>query len=156
MTFRIRGLSPEPFRHLYGLSDAALAGHGARRVIAEESHGYPDRIEMRDARAGEKLLLVNYEHHAVATPYRSSYAIYVLEGAEEAYDRTDEIPDVLARRLIALRGFSEDGTLLTADVMNGSELRPAIADFFANPAVSYLHAHNAKAGCYAGRIDRMK
>ncbi len=155
MTFRIRGLSPEPFRHLYGLSDDALASHGARRVTADASHGFPDRIEMRDARVGETLLLVNHEHHAVATPYRSSYAIYVLEGSEKTYDRVDEIPEVLARRLISLRGFSADGTLLSADVINGTELRPAIATFFKNPAISYLHAHNAKAGCYAGRIDRV-
>src|SRR5262245_59414798 len=99
MSFRIRGLSPEPFRSLYGLSDEELASHGARRVTANADHGFPDRIEMRDAKAGETLLLVNHEHHAVATPYRSSYAIYVLEGSEAAYDRVDEIPEVLARRL---------------------------------------------------------
>ena len=34
MTFRITGLSPEPFRPLFGLSDAQLAARGARRTIA--------------------------------------------------------------------------------------------------------------------------
>ena len=29
-----------------------------------------------------------------------------------------------------------------------------IQRFFANPDVDYIHAHNARRGCYAGRIDR--
>jgi len=31
MSFRITGLSAEPFRHLYGLSDQELARHGVMR-----------------------------------------------------------------------------------------------------------------------------
>ena len=59
MSFRITGLSPEPFRHLYGLSDQELARHGVRRCIADKNHGFPDRVEMRDASVGEKLLLLS-------------------------------------------------------------------------------------------------
>ena len=51
MSFRIRGLSPEPFRHLYGLTDAELAAAGARRMICDLKPGYPDRIELRDLNA---------------------------------------------------------------------------------------------------------
>jgi hypothetical protein len=28
------------------------------------------------------------------------------------------------------------------------------ARFFADPAITYLHAHNAQPGCFAARIDR--
>ncbi len=154
MSFRISGLSPDPFRHLYGLSDEALAGYGSKRYVAHESPGFPDRIEMRDAKVGESLLLINYEHHAVNSPYRSSHAIFVLEGAENTYDRINEIPDVLARRLLSLRAFSMDGMLLNADVIEGKELKPSIEKFFEDPAVAYLHAHNARQGCYAARISR--
>ena len=49
--------------------------------------GYPDRIEMRDCVAGETVLLVNYEHLPVASPYRSAHAIFVREGAREAVRR---------------------------------------------------------------------
>jgi Protein of unknown function (DUF1203) len=154
MSFRISGLSPEPFRHLYGLSDEALAAHGARRYVADESPGFPDRIELRDAKVDERLLLVNYEHHAANSPYRSRYAIFVREGAEETYDRVGEIPDVLSRRLLSLRAFSNDGMLLKADVIEGSGLERLIRDFFADENVAYLHAHNARQGCYAARIDR--
>jgi Protein of unknown function (DUF1203) len=154
MSFRISGLSPEPFRHLYGLSDEALAAHGARRYVADESPGFPDRIELRDAKVDERLLLVNYEHHAANSPYRSRYAIFVLEGAEETYDRVGEIPDVLSRRLLSLRAFSHDGMLLKADVVEGAALEPLIAAFFHDSQIAYIHAHNARQGCYAARIDR--
>jgi Protein of unknown function (DUF1203) len=155
MTFRISGLSATTFRHLYGLSDEALAAHGAMRYVANESPGFPDRVELRDAFVGESLLLVNYEHQSAQTPYRSNHAVFVLEGAEETYDRVGEIPEVLSRRLLSLRGFSDDGMLLHADVVEGKDLRIAISSFFGRNDVAYIHAHNARQGCYAARIDRV-
>ena len=75
MAFRVSGLSPEPFRHLYGLSDQELAQRGVKRCIADKQPGFPDRIEMLDASAGETLLLVNHVCQPAATPYRASHAI---------------------------------------------------------------------------------
>ena len=87
MHYRISGLSPEPFRHLYGLSDDELARAGVIRYLADKSPGFPDRIEMRDADIGQRLLLLNHVCQTAATPYRASHAIFVREGAEETYDR---------------------------------------------------------------------
>ncbi|HLZ84975.1 MAG TPA: DUF1203 domain-containing protein, partial [Caulobacteraceae bacterium] len=102
MSFRITGLSPEPFRHLFGLPDDELARHGAERHVADQTPGYPDRIEVRDAAPGETLLLVNYTHQPADTPYRASHAIFVREGASEPYDRIGEVPDALRIRPISL------------------------------------------------------
>ena len=155
MSFRITGLSPEPFRHLYGLSEAALAGHGARRVVVDQAPGYPDRIEVRDAEPGESVLLVNYTHQPADTPFRSSYAIYVREGAEAAYDAVGEIPEAMRRRMISLRAFDAEGMLIDADLADGAALEPLIGRMLADPRAAYLHAHYAKPGCYAARIDRV-
>lgn len=154
MHFRITDLSPDPFRHLFGLPDAELIKHAARRIVVDESPGLPDRVEMRDAAVGETMLPVNYTHQPADTPYRASHAVFVREGAETAYDRTDEAPDVMCRRLISLRGFDADHFLVAADVAEGSSLGDLIAQFFADPKVAYLHAHYAKPGCYAARVDR--
>jgi len=154
MTFRITGLSPEPFRHLYGLSEAALAEHGARRVVVDHAPGYPDRIEVRDAQPGESVLLVNYTHQPADTPFRSSYAIYVREGAEAAYDAVGEVPEAMRGRVISLRAFDAEGMLIDADLADGTVLEPLIARMLADPRAAYLHAHYAKPGCYAARIDR--
>ena len=153
-TFRIRGLSPEPFAHLYGLDDAALGAQGANRYAVDETPGFPDRIEMRDLEVGEIALLVNYEHLPVDTPYRSSHAIFVRQGARQTYDRVNEIPEVMRSRLLSLRSFDLDGMMLDADVVDGHSIETIIERFFENPNVEYIHVHNAKRGCYSGRIDR--
>ncbi|MDH3915300.1 MAG: DUF1203 domain-containing protein [Chromatiales bacterium] len=155
MLFRITGLSPCPFRHLFGQSDVKLSALGVERHVADASPGYPDRIELRDAQPGESVLLLNYLHQPARTAYRSSHAIYVLEGARKRYDRIDDIPEALCSRLISLRGFSGAGQMQEADIGPGDSLEPLIDRMFANPTVSYIHAHYAKPGCFAARIDRV-
>ncbi|MGO9991082.1 MAG: DUF1203 domain-containing protein [Steroidobacteraceae bacterium] len=154
MDFRIQGLSPEPFLSLYGLSDEELATRSAKRYIANAKSGFPDRIEMRDAEPGELLILVNYVHQPAATPYRASHAVFVLEGAEKTYDTVNEIPEVLRRRLISIRAFDRNHWMIEGDVCDGRELDTAIQRLLAKSEVGYLHAHYAKPGCYAARIER--
>jgi hypothetical protein len=154
MSFRITGLAAEPFRHLYGLSDQELALQGVKRYIADKRPGFPDRIEMRDASVGEKLLLLNHVCQPANTPYRASHAIFVREGAENAYDRVDEVPEVMRTRLLSLRAYDAEGMMLDADVVDGKDIESVILRFFVSPHVAYIHAHNAKRGCYSGRIDR--
>jgi hypothetical protein len=154
MGFRITGLSPEPFRHLFGLPDGQLAAHGAVRFVADAKPGLPDRVELRDAEPGESVLLVNYTHQPAANPYRASHAIFVLEGAKTAYDRVDEIPEVMRERIISLRAFDKDDLMIDADIADGMEVKALIARLFADARVAYLHAHYAKRGCYAARVDR--
>ena len=146
MSFRIIGLDPAPFRHLYGLPDDELAAQGVGRHVADAKPGFPDRVEIRDAEPGETLLL-NYTHQPAATPYRASHAIFVREGADRAYDATDEVPEPLRLRLISLHAFDGGHQMVDADVVAGQDLEGVIERFLANPVVRYLHAHDAKRGC---------
>lgn len=154
MTFRISGLCPKPFQAFFGLPDDELAALGIKRYSVDAQPGFPDRIEMRDAEVGQRVLLLNHVHQPANTPYRASHAIFVREGAEQAYDAVDRIPEAMRIRLLSLRAFSDDGMMIDADVVEGTALEPVIMRMFANAAVSYIHAHNAKQGCYSGRIDR--
>ncbi|WP_201315070.1 DUF1203 domain-containing protein [Dyella sp. EPa41] len=153
MRFRITGLPAEPFIGLFTLSDEELAGRRAVRVVADQPHGYPCRVSLTDAEPGQSLILLHYEHHAVDSPFRSSHAIYIREG-EQQYDRVDEVPDQLRRRLLSVRGFDARGMLRDADVVQGTALEPLIDRLFADSQVSYLHIHMARPGCYAARVDR--
>ncbi len=103
MVFRIKGLSPEPFRHLYGLSDEELATEGVKRYVADNKPGFPDRVEMRDGEPGEIFLLINHVCQPANTPYRATHAIFVREGAEQTFDQIDEVPEVMRVRLMSLR-----------------------------------------------------
>ncbi len=154
MRFRVTGLSAEPFQHLFGLSEAELAKYGAKRTIADEKPGFPCRIEMRDADPGETLLLLNHVYQPADTPYRGTHAIFVREGATDTYNEVDQVPEVMRVRLLSLRGFDAAGMMLDADVVEGAQIEPVIERMFSNPDISYIHVHNAKRGCYSGRIDR--
>ena len=154
MSFRIAGLDATPFRRFYGLSDEELRGFGVKRLIADAKPGFPDRIELRDVEQGEALLLLNYLHQSADTPYKASHAIFIREWAETPYQATDETPEVLWIRPISLRAFDASGDMIDADLTGGGDLKPAITRLFANPEAAYIHAHYAKRGCYAARIDR--
>jgi len=154
MRFRITGLPAEEFAPLFALSDEELARRGAVRRIADgRIPGSPCRISLTDAQPGDELLLVNYEHHAVASPYRMRFAVYVRKG-EERFDATDEIPEQLRIRTLAVRSFDEAGMMVERELVEGTDLDGAIGRLFADPNAAYLHIHYAAPGCYAARVDR--
>jgi len=78
----------------------------------------------------------------------------VREGATDTYDQVDRVPEVMRLRLLSLRAYSAEGMMLDADVVEGAQMEAVIERLFANSDVSYIHVHNAKQGCYSGRIDR--
>lgn len=154
MSFRITGLSPAPFLPLFALDDAALAARGIERRQVDAFPAFPDRIELRDAEPGETVLLLNFEHQAAATPYRSAHAIFVCEGATTAFDAIDVVPDVLRRRTLSLRAFDAAHRMVDADLVEGAAAETLIERLLGDARVAYLHAHYARRGCYAARIDR--
>jgi hypothetical protein len=153
MTYRIVGLDPAQFAPLWAMDDAELARHGARRVAADADLGFPCRVTLKDARDGEPLLLVHHVHHDVPGPYRSAFAIFVREHAEQAV-YVDECPPCFAGRTLSLRGFDETGALAEARLAAPDEADVAIRALLADPRIAHINAHNAAAGCFAARIDR--
>ncbi len=153
MSFRITGLPAQPFAHLFGLDDAELARHGALRLMTAEGDRHPDRIELRLARPGEAVLLVNHEHQGADTPYRSRHAIFVREHATASYDAVDHVPAAL-RSLMSLRAFDAQGMMVDADIAEGEAVEGLIERLLGQPEVAYLHAHYARRGCYAALIRR--
>jgi hypothetical protein len=127
-----------------------LALNGVKRYVADKKPGFPDRIEMRNVEAGERVLLLNHVCQPAHTPYRATHAIFVKEGAENTFDRINEIPEVMRTRL----AYDADGMMVDAEVVDGKDIEALIAQFFRSANVAYIHAHNAKRGCYSGRIDR--
>ncbi len=154
MDFRITGLDSVPFQKLYGLNDELLATFNAARYVVDKNPGFPERIEMRDGEVGESFLLINYQHQPADTPYRSSHAIFIREGAVETYDRINEIPDVLLSRHLAVRGFDSSGMLVEAELVEGKSLKSCLEKLLANPDSEYLHVHFAAHGCYAAKVER--
>ena len=154
MSFTVSSLPLEPFAPLFALDDAALAERGMLRVVADAPFAFPCRVTLDDAAPGETLILLNHEHQAADTPFRSRYAIYVREAAQAPASTTDALPPALRRRLLSLRAFDQDGMMRAADIVEGARAEALIATLFEDPQIAYLHAHYAKWGCYAARIDK--
>jgi hypothetical protein len=152
--FRIKALPAEEFAPLFTLGDAELAVLGAARVIADKQPGYPCRVSLADAEPGEELLLLHYEHHAVASPYRAAGPIYVRRNAATNALGPGEIPDYVARRLVSVRAYDSAHWMVEALVSDGHELRPHFARLFEDQRIAYLHLHNAKQGCYSCCVER--
>ena len=154
MNFQITGLPLSQFAPLFSLTDQELAAREAVRVVSDGRSGYPCRVSLQDAKIGESLILLNYEHLAVASPYRSRHAIYVREAATDAVLDVNEVPALFRSRLLSLRAFDSKGMMKAADVVPGTALENLIEEMFANDQTAYLHVHYAKPGCYAARVDR--
>jgi hypothetical protein len=153
MAYRIEGLAPQAFESLFGMMDGELAERGAMRVIAD-APGYPCRVSLEEAAAGEELVLLNHVSHDVAGPFRTAYAIYVRKGADAAASFTDEAPPLLDSRTLGLRGFGADGLLKHALLAMPGEADARIRALFEDARIDTIHAHNAAYGCFLARIER--
>lgn len=152
--FRISGLPLEPFLSWFGLSDHQLVEQGAKREVCDSAFGFPCRVSLVDAGVGETVILLPYQHHPVNGPYQASGPIFVRESAQPASLGVNEVPDVVRLRLMSLRAYDANGAMIASEVIEGREIEKQIEVFFANDQISYIHLHNARAGCYSCRVDR--
>jgi Protein of unknown function (DUF1203) len=155
MSYRITGLDRASFAELFDMNDMALAERGAVRVTAAADKGWPCRISLEDAKAGEELILLNHLSHDVATPYRSSYAIYVRKAASRTAEFVDETPPVFEGRPMAFRAFDTEGMLRNAALALPGQADDKIRELFESENIAYIHAHNAAHGCFSARIERV-
>lgn len=155
MDFRIRGLLPDTFRPLFALSDAALAGRGIQRAVADDSTpGYPCRVSLAHAEPGEELLLLSHEHQPAQSPYRAAGPILIRRNATAAFDAVNLVPDPVRVRLLSLRAYDAGDLIVDAEVVEGRDLEPLLTKWLAREEVSYLHIHYARHGCFACRVDK--
>jgi hypothetical protein len=153
MHFRISGLDPMAFAPLFDMTDEELALRRASRTVADSRPGFPCRVSLEDVQPGTPVILLNYEHLPVDSPYRSSHAIYV-SAAARPFDAVDALPPMMRGRLLALRAFDRSGMMVEADVAEGANIEPLIERLLSIEGVDYLHAHFARRGCFAARIER--
>lgn len=154
MGFQIHPLPAEEFRHLFDLGADELNAQRACKLVVTEKPGTPCRVSMADAEIGDTVVLVNYTHQDAQSPYHASHAVFVREGVDTAKIGENEIPEVLASRLISLRIFDENHMMLDADAIDGTELSDAISMAFKDEAAAYIHLHYAKPGCFAASVSR--
>ena len=154
-SFRLVGISPEPFQSLFELPDMELAKLHAKRVLATENPGFPCRASLVDAEVGEELLLLPYAHQPAASPYQASGPIFVRKWAERRFLKMNEVPEYVSLRLISVRAYDSDHMIIGADVCEGRNVAPTIGLLFTDARVQYIHLHNAKRGCFSCLVKRV-
>ncbi len=154
-SFRLVGLAPDAFDPLFDLPDDELADRGVRRVVADADHGFPCRISLEDARAGDELLLLPFEHlPEPGTPYRATGPIFVRRGVRQARLEPGELPPYVARRVMSVRAYDAAHLMVAGEVWDGEAVRVPIERLLADEGVAYLHLHNAGRGCFSCRVER--
>jgi hypothetical protein len=78
----------------------------------------------------------------------------VREGVRETASFVNHVPAQHRTRLLSVRAYDAAGIMVDAEVAEGSELESIIERMFHRDDVAFLHAHNARRGCYSCRIDR--
>ncbi|MEL6521714.1 MAG: DUF1203 domain-containing protein [Pseudomonadota bacterium] len=154
MTFQIHALPVEAFEDLFSLSDAELSTRNIHRVHVDKKPGAPCRVSLADADVGETVLLLNFQHQPADSPYQSSHAIYVREGAVAAEPAKDDVPEMIRSRLISMRIFDADDMIVAADVIEGAALAEALETAFKDDRAAYGHLHFAQRGCFAAKVTR--
>ncbi len=154
MPFRYRGLPFAPFEPLVRMSDAELQSLGARRMIVDETPGFPCRVTLEDAAPGERVLLLSYAHQTADSPYRAAGPVFVRENVRATYDSEETPPVFRTGRLLSARAYDSAGMMVDADVSGADEIESLLARLFARDDADYVHVHYAKRGCFAARVER--
>ena len=153
--FKIVGLPLAQFQPLFSLDDNELAQKGARRLNVDTKPGFPCRVSLQDAEISERVILVPFVYHDVESPYRASGPIFVRETAKQIELAPGEIPEVVAGRVMSVRAYNDKGMMVNAAVTPGKELKSQVEKFLGDAKISYVHLHNAGAGCYSCRVERV-
>jgi hypothetical protein len=128
------------------LAEVRAAGTAERHVAAG---GEPLRCCLRDAHAGERILLFNYEPPLPASPYRELGAVFAH--AEPCRGPADDqrYPADWYGRAQVLRAYDKDGRIHPASRQHdGSDPEAELAAVLATPGVVLVHSRNVVYGCY--------
>ncbi len=152
--FQFIALDKEEFEPLFNLDEVELTAKGIKKMTVDEYPGFPCRVSLADAELGEEVVLLHYEHHSAHSPYRSSGPIFVRKTAMTAMLKVNEVPKMLAHRLLSIRGFDNQSMMIFAEVTQGENLKAQLFEIFKDKNIEYLNIHNAKPGCYNCLVKR--
>lgn len=150
--FRIHALS----RELLAAVRASGLDASANPIVALDAEGgEPLRCCLRNARAGEPIILFGYEP-PIGGPssYRELGAVFA-HAAECAGPADDgAYPEAWRGKPQVVRSYDRRGLIRAAAVHDGSEPEREIARLLADPEAVQVHSRNVAYGCFMFRVTR--
>jgi len=148
-------IHPVPSGVLDGVRANGVDARGTRveRVVADG--GEPVRCCLRDAAAGEELILFGYEPPMPASPYREVGAVLAHASPCDGPAALDAYPPDWYGRPQVLRAYDARGWIHDATrIHDGTDPESAIAEMLGEPDVVEIHSRNVAWGCYMFTITR--
>jgi len=135
-----------------GIDDA---GNTLRRMPARDA-GAPCRHCLRDAPAGETMLLGSYNLPGPRGIYWTPSPIFIHADGCERYDRSDHVADTVRSRLVSVRAYDAEDMCLydLGHVADGHEIDDALTRAITDKRTAFVNIHTAKPGCLLCRVER--
>ena len=128
------------------------SGNAVEQVIA--TGGEPLRCCLRNARAGEALLLFGYEPPIGKSPYREIGAVFAHAEPCGGRQVSNEYPADWRKKPQVLRAYDGRGWIRDAVVHDGVNAETEIARLLDDPEAVQLHSRNVAYGCFMFVVTR--
>ncbi len=124
-----------------------VSGNAVERAVARG--GEPLRCCLRDATAGEDIMLFGFEPPLPASPYREIGAVFAHAGPCDGPPAAAPYPPDWYGRSQVLRAYDDRGWIHPATrVHDGSDPEAVIAAMLREPGVVQIHSRNVAYGCF--------
>src|SRR5580658_3115361 len=111
--------------------------------------GAPLRCCLREARAGERLLLIAYTPPGTAGAYAERGPVFIHAGHCDGYPTPQKYPPGLIGRPQVVRAYDRQGRIADGVLVgDGHQAQGVIAELLARPEVALVHLRNVGYGCY--------
>lgn len=158
MTFELRAIAPSVLDALRRRDDA---GH-APRLVRDDDGGSPLRCCLGRSRPGETVALVAYaplrrwaeQHGANPGPYNEIGPVFIHAEACAGPDpdvAAGVFPDGVRGAHRVLRAYDADGSIVGGRLVSEDgpvAIEQALADVYADPAVTLVHVRAVEYGCF--------
>ncbi|MGH3154848.1 MAG: DUF1203 domain-containing protein [Streptosporangiaceae bacterium] len=111
--------------------------------------GAPLRCCLREAQAGERLLLIAYTPPGTAGAYAERGPVFIHAERCDGYPTPHAYPPGLIGRQQVVRAYDRQGRIADGVlVADGHQAQDVIAGLLARPEVALVHLRNIGYGCY--------
>jgi hypothetical protein len=118
-------------------------------VQVHRDGGAPLRCCLREARAGDRLLLIAYTPPGSAGPYAERGPVFIHAKRCAGYPTSDQYPPELAGRQQVVRAYDQQGRIADGVLAeDGRQAAVVITELLARPEVELVHLRNVGYGCY--------